>query len=195
MATDFMRRLHESAEMLRLRNGFQGCGCSLCQAFYKKINLAPFGSRVKEFAGIISITAGRQGADIPDVSSYYWIGDLINVVDGACWTNWIVDGDFHLVYLGREDAVKAALAGGPMPDNIGIQQKVVLGEVINISNGGNSNNGEQQPSTVSTNLRAPKSFGRIRQRVRLMHSARSKPANVKPVAVAKKLSFCSLRPQ
>lgn len=55
---------HQEDELLRIRAGQDGCGCLTCQAFYETIDLAVFGARVKRYDGIISIEAGRTGADL-----------------------------------------------------------------------------------------------------------------------------------
>lgn len=59
---DLIEAEHRKAELERLLAGYEGCGCTDCQQFYSSINLGQFGDRVKEYAGTISILAGRTGA-------------------------------------------------------------------------------------------------------------------------------------
>lgn len=63
---DLIRQEHRHSELERLRAGYDGCGCSECQKFYKTIDLEKYGKRVLRFAGIITIIAGRAGADLWD---------------------------------------------------------------------------------------------------------------------------------
>lgn len=53
---------HHRAEQERLLAGYEGCGCASCQEFYKTINLSVYGDRVKRYADIIVILAGKTGA-------------------------------------------------------------------------------------------------------------------------------------
>lgn len=68
---------HRRAELERLRAGFDGCGCSDCQNYYKTLDLEKYGARVIRVAGIVVIKAGQTGADLwekynpPD----YWAQD------------------------------------------------------------------------------------------------------------------------
>ncbi len=65
MAINFVdKKTHWQAEELRLRMGFDGCGCETCQEYYQKADLTRFGNRVREFRGMIIITAGDTGADL-----------------------------------------------------------------------------------------------------------------------------------
>ncbi len=57
---------HPAAELERLRAGFDGCGCSECQEYYKTIDLSNYGKRVIHLGSIITITDGRAGADLWD---------------------------------------------------------------------------------------------------------------------------------
>jgi hypothetical protein len=54
---------HEAAEILRLRAGFDSCGCQDCQTFYKTLDLSIYGDRVLTMGGVTCIVAGRAGAD------------------------------------------------------------------------------------------------------------------------------------
>lgn len=55
---------HHQAEMLRLRAGFDGCGCADCQTLYATLDLEKYGKRVIRVGGFIGITEGRAGADL-----------------------------------------------------------------------------------------------------------------------------------
>ena len=55
---------HNEAELLRLRMGMDGCGCSLCQEYYQTLDLSNYGYRVKRFGDITVISAGFTGADL-----------------------------------------------------------------------------------------------------------------------------------
>lgn len=55
---------HTQAELLRLRAGFDGCGCADCQELYATLDLDMYGARVKRRSGFISIVAGITGADL-----------------------------------------------------------------------------------------------------------------------------------
>jgi len=46
---------HRQAEKMRLDAGQSGCGCSVCQEFYKELDLTPYGRRVHNYEGFISI--------------------------------------------------------------------------------------------------------------------------------------------
>jgi len=54
---------HQEAEILRLRAGYDGCGCADCQEFYKTLDLSVYKDRVLTMAGVTCIVAGRAGAD------------------------------------------------------------------------------------------------------------------------------------
>ena len=63
---DEIRKEHNRAELERLRAGFEGCGCTECQELYATLNLSWYGERVKKDGNIISISAGKSGADLWD---------------------------------------------------------------------------------------------------------------------------------
>jgi hypothetical protein len=54
---------HCRAELERLNAGFEGCGCAECQALYQKIDLEKYEARVIRAAGVITIVAGKAGAE------------------------------------------------------------------------------------------------------------------------------------
>lgn len=56
----WIKEEHQKAELLRLEQGWTGCGCSDCQEFYKTIDLKKYGDRVKEIADIILISGNRK---------------------------------------------------------------------------------------------------------------------------------------
>lgn len=49
--TTLADRFHLEGELARLVAGDEGCGCALCQEFYKTIDLNVYGDRVKRFDG------------------------------------------------------------------------------------------------------------------------------------------------
>lgn len=55
-----IRQEHERAELQRIDSGDSGCGCSLCQALYQRTDMSKYGARVKEIAGVISVTGRRN---------------------------------------------------------------------------------------------------------------------------------------
>jgi hypothetical protein len=69
---------HRRAELQRLEQGWAGCGCGLCQDFYRTLDLSKFGARVKVNAGQVTISESpwllRGKGD-------GWKGD-VRVVDG-----------------------------------------------------------------------------------------------------------------
>jgi hypothetical protein len=56
-------RDHQTAELKRLRAGYDGCSCQDCQEFYKTLDLSLYGDRVIRLADVICIVAGRIGAE------------------------------------------------------------------------------------------------------------------------------------
>lgn len=60
---EMMQKAHRQAELERLRAGFEGCGCSDCQEYYRELDLTVYGERVKRVADIITIIEGKTGAD------------------------------------------------------------------------------------------------------------------------------------
>jgi hypothetical protein len=66
---------HWDAELLRIKQGLDGCGCDICQELYLSgiINLEDYGSRVIHIGSVINIKAGEKGATIPikpDIPQY-----------------------------------------------------------------------------------------------------------------------------
>lgn len=57
---------HLNAELERLRAGYDGCGCSDCQEFYKTLDLKKYGKRVIHKDEHIIIVEGKAGADLWD---------------------------------------------------------------------------------------------------------------------------------
>lgn len=57
---------HHIAELLRLRAGYEGCGCVDCQEYYGELDLTKYGERVKWYGNVIIINNGRAGADLWD---------------------------------------------------------------------------------------------------------------------------------
>jgi hypothetical protein len=55
---------HREAELLRLRHGYEGCGCPDCQDYYAELDLSIFGARVKRYGDVVIVTAGITGADL-----------------------------------------------------------------------------------------------------------------------------------
>ena len=53
---------HQHAELLRLKAGQEGCGCSDCQKFYQTLDLSQFGDRVKHYGNTVMVLAGTTGA-------------------------------------------------------------------------------------------------------------------------------------
>ena len=64
MPSERLIRWHNEAELLRLRHGFEGCACSICQDLYRRSDLSCFGSRVKTFSDFTLVVAGTSGADL-----------------------------------------------------------------------------------------------------------------------------------
>jgi hypothetical protein len=64
---------HIEGERARLLAGDEGCGCNLCQTFYKSIDLTVYGDRVKNYEGHITIRA------IPK--------KVVRVEEEAVWNN------------------------------------------------------------------------------------------------------------
>jgi len=74
---------HREAEILRLRKGLDGCGCSECQEYYKTLELGTYGDREKRYSGLVTITAGRTGADLYDDQRDHWVkSDSVLICDG-----------------------------------------------------------------------------------------------------------------
>lgn len=55
---------HRNAEMQRLRRGYDGCGCSVCQELYRTADISIFGDRVNTYQHLIFIVGGTTGADL-----------------------------------------------------------------------------------------------------------------------------------
>lgn len=92
---------HRRAELQRLDSGLPGCGCSDCQQLYREINLAKYGSRVTESGGNVLIKESKEA-----VIRQSW-GAVFQYFDGWAWG---IAADGRTICLGREDAVKAAVA-------------------------------------------------------------------------------------
>jgi hypothetical protein len=102
------RQKHCKAELLRLRAGYDGCGCDLCQGFYTILDLSKYGDRVKHNEGIISIVAGKTGADLWDEyhKREYWSNDGQVFFTGG--RGYAVDSELKTVDIGKEaDILKA----------------------------------------------------------------------------------------
>ena len=79
----YIKQEHRDSELLRLRKGMDGCGCSECQDFYQLIDLSVYGDRVERYSDVITIIAGRTGADLYDDQRDYWTkNDSIFICDG-----------------------------------------------------------------------------------------------------------------
>lgn len=59
-----IKKEHLQAELLRLRAGYDGCGCADCQGLYQVIDLKKYGARVKRYFDTIIIMSGQTGADL-----------------------------------------------------------------------------------------------------------------------------------
>ena len=59
-----IKQEHQRAEVERLRAGFDGCGCAICQELYKTLDLSAYGDRVNKSGDLINIVAGKDGADL-----------------------------------------------------------------------------------------------------------------------------------
>ena len=79
----YIKQEHRDSELLRLRKGMDGCGCSECQDFYQLIDLSVYGDRVKRYSDVITIIADRTGADLYDDQRDHWTkNDSIFICDG-----------------------------------------------------------------------------------------------------------------
>jgi len=58
---------HHRAELQRIREGMDGCGCSCCQELYQNIGLEKYGSRVIHHNSSIFVKAGETGQGIAPV--------------------------------------------------------------------------------------------------------------------------------
>lgn len=74
---DISKEEHHKAELLRLRAGFPGCGCSDCQELYRKLDLSKYKDRVIKLDDYICTKEGRAGADLWDKYQQpsYWSGN------------------------------------------------------------------------------------------------------------------------
>lgn len=82
-----IKQTHREAEIMRLRAGYDGCGCSECQELYREIDLTKYGKRVIRAGDIVVIVAGRVGADLWD--QYHqqerWAGNGF-IMGSTLWT-------------------------------------------------------------------------------------------------------------
>lgn len=63
-----IREEHRRAELQRLEEGQDGCGCPECQELYKTLDLTQYGSRVIRSGGVVIIKGLRESPD-------YWADD------------------------------------------------------------------------------------------------------------------------
>lgn len=105
-----IRKEHFRAELIRLRAGYDGCGCPLCQELYTKLDLKKYGDRVKHYDGAIVINAGKTGADLWDDyhKPDYWRGEVF--FTGGHGYGVASNGD--TVCLGPEKDVLEKIKGG-----------------------------------------------------------------------------------
>lgn len=57
---ELIKMEHRRAELQRLDDGFDGCGCQDCQAFYRELDLSKYGNRVSYFGDIVLISERRK---------------------------------------------------------------------------------------------------------------------------------------
>lgn len=102
-----IKKEHWDTELLRLRQGQDGCGCVLCQEFYKTIDLSVYGDRVKRYGGTVIITSGKTGADLYEEFKDAWVkNDSIFICDGK---GYAVTKNGSTVCIGPVDS-----AGNPI---------------------------------------------------------------------------------
>jgi len=108
---------HRRAELLRLRAGYSGCGCVDCQQFYTTLDLSKYGDRVRHNGGVISVEAGKAGADLWDEyhKPEHWSNDGQVFVTGG--RGYAIGGGLRTVDVGEEaDILKAFDTGGIATD-------------------------------------------------------------------------------
>ena len=87
-----MRKEHQHAELLRLKAGQEGCGCSDCQKFYQILDLSQFGDRVKHYGSTVMVLSGSTGADKKhtDISEGWHrterFGEVFVAPSGRAWS-------------------------------------------------------------------------------------------------------------
>lgn len=113
-----MRQEHIRAELLRLRAGYDGCGCADCQQFYTTLDLAKYGDRVKHSAGIISIEAGKAGADLWDEyhKPEHW--DATGQVFFTGGRGYALDGELKTMDIGKESDILKAFDTGEIANDL-----------------------------------------------------------------------------
>lgn len=113
-----MRQEHIRAELLRLRAGYDGCGCGDCQQFYTTLDLEKYGDRVKHNAGIISIEADKTGADLWDEyhKPEYWSKDGQVFFSGG--RGYALDSELKTVDIGKEADILKAFDTGEITNDL-----------------------------------------------------------------------------
>jgi hypothetical protein len=59
-SSEQIKLTHQQAELQRLDDGMDGCGCPECQELYKTIDLEKYGARVHRFHDVVLIAAGAK---------------------------------------------------------------------------------------------------------------------------------------
>ena len=107
-----IRKEHRRAELLRLRAGYDGCGCADCQTFYARLDLSKFGDRVKHYGDCILIEAGKAGADLRDEyhKPEHW--DATGQVFFTGGRGYALNAKLETVDIGEEADILKAFATG-----------------------------------------------------------------------------------
>lgn len=155
---------HRRAEIERLDNGWAGCGCDICQALYKELDLTKYGPRVKRYGDIIAIAERPGGGGNFTIED----GHVIGYIDGSAYGISQTGKSF---YMGRKETIKAVIAdpelkyGTPLFDQV-IELERTLSNKEVIDNG----------KPRSSNKRAVKTSG---IRARPANNLKHKPVNTR----------------
>lgn len=120
-----IRQSHYEAELERLRAGYEGCSCAMCQEFYHELDLAKYGERVKRLGDTVVILAGKDGAD--KWTQYHqedsWSrGGQVFYTGGMAYG---VADDGRNVRLGQERIIRAVIADPTLCFNIPIFDRII----------------------------------------------------------------------
>ena len=117
-----IREEHHRAELQRLDEGQAGCGCDLCQQFYKTLDLTRYGSRVTYYGDLVFIDEKkRQDTD-------RWSDDGEIFFTGG--RGYAIASNGATVDIGAEVDILKAFATGEIAKNLCQDRRVVLEQIL-----------------------------------------------------------------